>query len=106
MAARPECHIGSTTTPLNSKAALTIRGGMKTIDIGSKLGLLVCTSCRSGSLNLNAQGLQCADCGTVFRIERKIPRFVRSEDYAGSFGFQWNEHARTQLDSFTSKSIS
>lgn len=105
--ARGGRRIGSTTSPLNPKAALTIRGGMKTIDdIGSKLGFLVCPSCRSGSLNLNEQGLQCADCGTGFPIELEIPRFVQNEDYAGSFGFQWNEHARTQLDSFTNKSIS
>jgi 2-polyprenyl-3-methyl-5-hydroxy-6-metoxy-1,4-benzoquinol methylase len=77
-----------------------------TSDIGSKLGLLVCTSCGSGSLSLNGEGLQCANCGTVFPIIREIPRFVRSDDYAESFGFQWNVHARTQLDSFTNKSIS
>jgi SAM-dependent methyltransferase len=106
-AASPERCIGSTNGPLNPKAALTIRGGMKTIDdIGSKLGFLACASCRSGSLNLNERGLQCADCGTIFPVELEIPRFVRSEDYAGSFGFQWTEHARTQLDSFTNKSIS
>jgi SAM-dependent methyltransferase len=105
--AGPARCVGSTTSPLNPKAALTIRGGMKTInDIGSKLGLLVCASCRRGSLNLNEQGLQCADCGAGFPVELEIPRFVRNEDYAGSFGFQWNEHARTQLDSFTNKSIS
>jgi SAM-dependent methyltransferase len=92
---------------LNPKTALIIRGGMKTSDdIASKLDFLVCASCRSGSLNLIEQGLQCGDCGTVFPIEREIPRFARNEDYAGSFGFQWNEHARTQLDSFTNKSIS
>jgi uncharacterized protein YbaR (Trm112 family) len=80
---------------------------MKNIDdIGSKLSFLICASCRTGGLNLNAQGLQCADCGTIFPVELEIPRFVRSEDYAGSFGFQWNEHACTQLDSFTNKSIS
>jgi SAM-dependent methyltransferase len=30
-----------------------------------------------------------------------IPRFVRDESYAGSFGFQWNKFRRTQLDSYT-----
>jgi SAM-dependent methyltransferase len=101
------CRIGITTSPLKPKAALIIRCVMKNIDdIGSKLGFLICASCRTGSLNLNEQGLQCADCGTIFPVELEIPRFVRSEDYAGSFGFQWTEHARTQLDSFTNKSIS
>jgi len=60
----------------------------------------------AGSLNLNQDSLQCSACGTVFNIVREIPRFVRNDDYAESFGFQWNVHARTQLDSFTKKSIS
>ena len=80
---------------------------MKNInDIRNKLGFLVCTSCRDGSLNLNEDGLQCSNCGTVFQIVMGIPRFVRHDDYADSFGFQWNVHARTQLDSFTDMPIS
>jgi SAM-dependent methyltransferase len=74
--------------------------------LASKLGFLVCTSCRTRSLSLNDEGLQCADCGQSFQIIREIPRFVRNDDYAESFGFQWNVHARTQLDSFTKRSIS
>jgi len=34
-----------------------------------------------------------------FPIERGIPRFVDSEQYAENFGFEWNLHRRTQLDS-------
>ena len=75
-------------------------------DIRNKLGFLVCTSCRSCSLNLNEEGLQCLNCGMIIKILRGIPRFVRDDDYAESFGFQWNVHARTQLDSFTHTSIS
>jgi SAM-dependent methyltransferase len=77
-----------------------------TNEIRSKLDFLVCVSCRSGSLNLNEQGLQCSNCATIFPVVRGIPRFVRNDDYAESFGFQWNTHARTQLDSFTNTSIS
>jgi 2-polyprenyl-3-methyl-5-hydroxy-6-metoxy-1,4-benzoquinol methylase len=94
-------------SPLYLQIALAIDDGMKsTNDISSKLGFLVCTSCRSGSLSLNERGLQCSDCAMIFHIVREIPRFVRNDDYAESFGFQWNVHARTQLDSFTTKSIS
>lgn len=75
-------------------------------DFISKLGLLACTSCRSGSLSENEEGLQCLDCGADFPIIRNVPRFMPNDDYAESFGFQWNVHARTQLDSFTEKSIS
>jgi SAM-dependent methyltransferase len=35
-----------------------------------------------------------------------IPRFVPATNYAESFGFQWNRHARTQLDSHSGLSIS
>jgi SAM-dependent methyltransferase len=35
-----------------------------------------------------------------------IPRFVRDESYAGSFGFQWNKFRRTQLDSHTGLPLS
>ena len=103
----PAHRIDSNKYRLNPKVALVIDDRMKNInDIKSKLGFLVCTSCRGGSLNLNQEGLQCSACGTVFNIVRQIPRFVRNDDYAESFGFQWNVHARTQLDSFTNKSIS
>jgi 2-polyprenyl-3-methyl-5-hydroxy-6-metoxy-1,4-benzoquinol methylase len=32
-----------------------------------------------------------------------VVRFVEAENYAGSFGFQWKLHARTQLDDATSQ---
>jgi SAM-dependent methyltransferase len=35
-----------------------------------------------------------------------VPRFVPPDNYAQSFGFQWNRHARTQLDSYTGVPIS
>ena len=37
---------------------------------------------------------------------RDIPRFVAGDQYAESFGFQWNAHRQTQLDSRTGLSIS
>jgi 2-polyprenyl-3-methyl-5-hydroxy-6-metoxy-1,4-benzoquinol methylase len=99
--------IDSIKSGLNPRVALTIGGEMKNSNnLGSKLGLLVCTSCRSGGLYCNKVGLQCTDCGTIFQVIREIPRFVRNDDYAESFGFQWNAHARTQLDSFTNRPIS
>jgi len=35
-----------------------------------------------------------------------VPRFVSSDNYASSFGFQWNLFGRTQLDSHTGLPIS
>ena len=39
-------------------------------------------------------------------VVKGIPRFVNSDEYASSFGLQWNFFRRTQLDSFTGLSIS
>ena len=41
-----------------------------------------------------------------YPIRNGIPRFVPESNYAESFGFQWNRHARTQLDSHSGLPIS
>jgi 2-polyprenyl-3-methyl-5-hydroxy-6-metoxy-1,4-benzoquinol methylase len=41
-----------------------------------------------------------------YEIRNGIPRFVPQDNYAQSFGFQWNTHTRTQLDSYTGVSVS
>jgi SAM-dependent methyltransferase len=43
--------------------------------------------------------LTCVTCGSRYPVVRGVPRFVRSDDYASSFGLQWNRHAEVQLDS-------
>ena len=43
--------------------------------------------------------LRCTACTGRYPIARGIPRFVPDEEYAGSFGHQWNKYARLQLDS-------
>ena len=50
--------------------------------------------------------LICRNCEKSFPIQNNIPRFVLSQNYATSFGFQWNAHRKTQLDSFTGLTIS
>lgn len=40
--------------------------------------------------------------GHTFPIKGGVPRFVDSELYVENFGFEWNIHARTQLDSASS----
>ena len=44
--------------------------------------------------------------GAAYPLLRGIPRFVPSDDYVGSFSFEWNTHDRTQLDSFTGATTS
>lgn len=69
---------------------------------------LACPSCQGGltlSVQHEADGeieegaLACAACQRTFPISKGIPRFVASDQYASSFGHQWNRHAELQLDS-------
>jgi len=79
------------------------------------LRLLCCPACKS-SLNLSDaqfdQGevkegqLQCLGCPATYPIRSFIPRFVGDDNYARGFGFQWNRHARTQVDKFNGTQIS
>jgi SAM-dependent methyltransferase len=65
------------------------------------LELLRCPSCKA-SLNRQGDGYVCAGCERVFPQERGVTRFVAAQNYANSFGFQWQRYARTQLDDATS----
>ena len=79
------------------------------------LPLLCCPSCRCdltcatevGTHGTVVSGsLCCTGCHKVFPIVDRIPRFVPPANYAGNFGFQWNEFRSTQLDSHTRLPIS
>lgn len=73
------------------------------------LDLLCCPKC-SGELScvptVEEAGeivegrLECTGCGAIYPIEGTIPRFVERDNYADSFGYQWNLFSRTQIDSF------
>ena len=72
------------------------------------LEFLVCPKCK-GQLEVeNAKGneefiyegkLLCRKCGVGYEIIQGIPRFVPQNNYADSFGFEWNKHKKTQYDS-------
>jgi uncharacterized protein YbaR (Trm112 family) len=79
------------------------------------MDLLACPACgQSLSLRIDqeAQGeiesgsLGCGSCAATYPIVRFVPRFVPAENYSRSFGFQWNQFRRTQLDSTTGQPIS
>ena len=85
--------------------------------IAAKLSMHVCPACRSSDLSLSASShaadgsvdegtIHCASCGADYRIVAGVPRFVPASNYAESFGFQWNRHDRTQLDSHSGLPIS
>ena len=59
---------------------------------------LACPNCRRG-LQPHGEVLACPSCPASFPVLRGIPRFVPQENYADSFGLQWNRFAKTQLDS-------
>jgi len=59
---------------------------------------LVCPSCKK-ILNGVKEELICSKCAFHFPIIGGIPRFVPRENYADSFGLQWNRFAKTQIDS-------
>jgi SAM-dependent methyltransferase len=61
------------------------------------LAILRCLACQ-GALDQRADGLVCTGCGRQYPALDGVARFVDAEHYAGSFGFQWKLHARTQLD--------
>lgn len=50
--------------------------------------------------------LTTADGLHQYPVSGGIPRFVPRENYADSFGYQWNNYARLQLDSFNGTSFS
>lgn len=50
--------------------------------------------------------LMCEKCKAQYPVINDIPRFVDINNYSESFGYQWNIHRRTQLDSYTGKPIS
>jgi SAM-dependent methyltransferase len=78
------------------------------------LPLLVCPQCTGDLECLDAEyqageiktgKLRCLSCHATYPITNYIPRFVPDDGYASSFGFQWNKHARTQLDNVTGTTI-
>lgn len=62
------------------------------------LSLLRCPV-SGGPLREEEGGALVSPEGRRWPIVRGIPRFVPSEDYTGSFGFEWNVHRTTQLES-------
>ena len=64
----------------------------------SLISHLACPVCKQALVKTGKQ-LSCDSCERVFPIIGGVPRFVSKENYAQSFGLQWNRFAKTQLDS-------
>jgi ubiquinone/menaquinone biosynthesis C-methylase UbiE/uncharacterized protein YbaR (Trm112 family) len=50
--------------------------------------------------------LTCIKCAKTFPVVRHVPRFVSKDNYSSSFGLQWNQFRKTQLDSYSGHPIS
>ena len=78
------------------------------------LAHLCCLKCGTGKFDTAAAlaktgspaTLTCDSCGEAYAIINEIARFVPASNYADSFGFQWNAHAATQLDSHCNVTVS
>jgi SAM-dependent methyltransferase len=73
----------------------------------------VCPAC-CGDLTLESDqsgpeiktgSLDCSACQQKYPVVRGVPRFVRGEDYADTFGRQWQRWSETQHDSLNGTSI-
>jgi SAM-dependent methyltransferase len=75
------------------------------------LNSFFCPVCLYGGLGeamlaVKPAELVCPQCDNKSPIVTGIPRFVDRNNYTASFGFQWNKHRRTQLDSHSALSLS
>jgi 2-polyprenyl-3-methyl-5-hydroxy-6-metoxy-1,4-benzoquinol methylase len=59
-----------------------------------------------GSPLIEKDGSFVSHDGEKYPIVNDIPRFVSSDNYASSFGLQWNTYKKVQLDSYTQTTIS
>lgn len=70
-------------------------------------GTLTCTTTETDSAGDVLEGrLDCASGEHQFPIEKSIPRFVPRDNYASSFGYQWNRFKLEQIDSANGTKLS
>src|SRR5688572_5030537 len=80
------------------------------------LEILACPGC-GNSLQCNAEQvgpsgdvivgtLNCAGCERAFDVTGGIPRFVKPDNYASSFGYQWNLFRKEQIDAHNGTTLS
>jgi len=71
------------------------------------VGKLTCVATETyASGEIGTGTLECEPCGKSYAIRDGIPRFVPEDNYAASFGFQWNRFRSQQIDSVNGTDIS
>jgi SAM-dependent methyltransferase len=73
---------------------------------GSRQPLVLATIDRARGDQVIEGLLRDESTGVVYPIRNSIPRFVGCDNYAQSFGLQWNRYRRVQLDSVNGSSLS
>lgn len=66
------------------------------------LHILCCPKCKNDLKIDNADFqyfLRCISCDSVYPIVDDIASFVKSDNYAKSFSYEWDKHKQSQLDS-------
>lgn len=84
------------------------------LDLLDRLSCVNCDGGKLGNAGAAAAGLRkgksasltCDQCQASYPVVDEIARFVPASNYADSFGFQWNTHAATQLDSHCNVTVS
>ena len=82
------------------------------------LEFLACPACSGGlrlakptlasltAAEIEEGQLECEICRVAYPIVRFMPRFVPAENYASSFGFQWNKFPTLQVDTVMQNDLS
>lgn len=77
------------------------------------LEILCCPKCsgnlsgpQPGEAEISEGDLLCDDCGARYPVTNGIPRFVEADNYASSFGYQWNLFRKEQIDSHNGTTLS
>ena len=77
------------------------------------LDMLACIKCGGRLSSTDFDGgelidgeLACNGCGAKYPVTNGIPRFVEPDNYASSFGYQWNLFRKEQIDSFNGTTLS
>jgi 2-polyprenyl-3-methyl-5-hydroxy-6-metoxy-1,4-benzoquinol methylase len=60
--------------------------------------ILACLNCGSRLTSDGAGGYVCPACRREYPLVNGIARFVDAQQYAASFGYQWHQYQKTQLD--------
>ncbi len=76
------------------------------------LEILACPKCSGGlsatpaDVDIEEGELKCDSCSAAYTVSNGIPRFVPADNYAASFGYQWNLFRKEQIDTHNGTTLS